>query len=343
MFTRKGTDDNFDKILNTEDIQLKTILIKKQIDFFKSQKPNFEYDYKNYLILIESFHKSKNYEYNIIWLQTINEIIRLNPNLKKKYFKIAMKIVFSHLNEDETDYNDYYKKEKEKINKIRINSIDLFTNRCEDIFSVDNYFHTFNHLKELLLLLIIDIFPNHYSKENNKVLLLISNIFLNINKNKRSKNFLKNNFFSILFNLFIEMLCYLCLYKSFKVIGVKKSSCSSMKEFDNNSENEDDKKMGLNKIEETKNKHLDFINKSKKMFDLYLSLGEKNNFDIIINYQILLKIFIIQCIESQYNKSNCIEWFKEFYNNFKLNKILKIISDILDDEIFDLFKVNENL
>ena len=343
MFTRKGTDDNFDKILNTEDIQLKTILIKKQIDFFKSQKPNFEYDYKNYLILIESFHKSKNYEYNIIWLQTINEIIRLNPDLKKKYFKITMKIVFSHLNEDETDYNDYYKKEKDKINKIRINSIDLFTNRCEDIFSVDNYFHTFNHLKELLLLLIIDIFPNHYSKENNKVLLLISNIFLNINKNKRSKNFLKNNFFSILFNLFIEMLCYLCLYKSFKVIGVKKSSCSSMKEFDNNSENEDDKKMGLNKIEETKNKHLDFINKSKKMFDLYLSLGEKNNFDIIINYQILLKIFIIQCIESQYNKSNCIEWFKEFYNNFKLNKILKIISDILDDEIFDVFKVNENL
>ena len=50
MFTRKGTDDNFDKILNTDDVQLKTILIKKQIDFFKSQKPNFDYDYKNYLI-----------------------------------------------------------------------------------------------------------------------------------------------------------------------------------------------------------------------------------------------------------------------------------------------------
>ena len=74
--------------------------MKKQIEFFKSQNKDYEYDYKDFLSIIEEFHTSKNYEYNIIWLQTLNEIIRLNPNMKKKYFKSAMKIVFSKNNEE---------------------------------------------------------------------------------------------------------------------------------------------------------------------------------------------------------------------------------------------------
>ena len=129
MFTRKRIEDQFDKISNNDDIQLKTILIKKQIDFFKSQKQNFDYDYKSYLTLIEQFQKSKNYEYNILWLQTINEIVRLNPNFIKKYFKIAMKIVFFHPNNDEINDNTYFTEEKEKIIKIKLNAIDIFTNK----------------------------------------------------------------------------------------------------------------------------------------------------------------------------------------------------------------------
>ena len=56
MFTKRKVEDQYDKILNTKDIELKAFFLKKQIEFFKSQKPNFEYDYKNFLTLIEPFY-----------------------------------------------------------------------------------------------------------------------------------------------------------------------------------------------------------------------------------------------------------------------------------------------
>ena len=86
------------------------------------------------------------------------------------------------------------------------------------IFEYDSYFQNFNRLKALLQLLIFDLFPHHYNKDNNSVLLLISNIFFNINKNKESQIFLKNTYFSSMFNLLIEILCYLCLYNSLKIL-----------------------------------------------------------------------------------------------------------------------------
>ena len=340
MFTKKKVEDQFEKILYTDDIQLKTIFLKKQIDFFKSQKPNFEYDYKSFLILIEEFQTSKIFENNLIWLQVINEIIRLNPNMKKKYFKLAMKIVFSEKNNEIDEDNN---EKKEEANNTIINAISVFTDNCEKIFEYDSYFQNFNRLKALLQLLIFDLFPHHYNKDNNSVLLLISNIFFNINKNKEKQIFLKNTYFSVMFNLLIEILCYLCLYNSLKIIDMKKKSSFSMIEISNNCEIEDEKKISLNQIDDTKKKYLDLIEKSKKLFDLYLNLGEKNNFGLIINYQMLMKIFIIHCLESQYNESNCIEWFNKFYNNFRINKILKIITDSFDDEIFDLFYINENI
>ena len=299
-------------------------MLKKQIDFFKVQKTNFEYDYNNFLILIESFQTSQNYERNILWLQIIIEIIRLNPNLKKNYFKIAMKIVFSPKSEENNINCD---ENKEEINNIKINAISNFTNNCEDIFQCDTYFQNFARLKSLLQLLMLDFFPHHYNQDNNKVLLLISNIFMNINKDKESKMFLKNNYFSIMFNLLMEMLCFLCLNNSLKIIEIKTKSTSSN---------------SIKEEEQTK-KYLDLIDKSNKLFDLYLNFGEKNNLDLIINNQMLMQIFIIHCLESQYNEPYCIEWFKKLYNCFRINKILKMITDIFDDEIFDLFYINENI
>ena len=70
---------------------------------------------------------------------------------------------------------------------------------------------------------------------------------------------------------------------------------------------------------------------------MYLNIDVKNNLDLIINYQIFIKIFIIHCLESQYNESYCIEWFQKIYNRFRINKILKIITETFDDEIFNLF------
>ena len=242
MFTKKKVEDQFEKILYTEDIQLKAIFLKKQIDFFKSQKPNFDYDYKSFLILIEEFQTSKIFENNLIWLQLINEIVRLNPIMKKKYFKSAMKIVFSEKN-NEIDYDNNDK--KEEINTIFntiINAISVFTDNCEKIFECDSYFQNFNHLKTLLKLLIFDLFPYHYNKHNNNVLLLISNIFFNINKNKESKAFLKNNYFSVMFNLLIEILCYLCLYNSLRIIDMKNKSSFSLIEKNNNYENDEEEK-----------------------------------------------------------------------------------------------------
>ena len=339
MFNKKKVEDQFEKLLNTDDIQLATIFLKKQIDFFRFQKPNFDYEYTWFLTLIEQFQTSKIYEYNLLWLQAINEVIRLNSDLKKKYFKSAMKIVFSEKKDQiNFDNND----DKQEVNNIIITTISVFTNNCEKIFECDPYFKNFNRLKNLLELLIIDIFPNYYNKDNNKVLLLISNIFININ-NDKEKAFLKNIYFSTMFNLFIEILCHLCLYNSLKIVDVRSKSSFSYTEINNDHENEDGKTNISNQMNEAKKKYMDLINKSKKLFDLYLNLGEKNNFDLIINYQILMKIFIIHCLESQYNESNCIEWFKNFYNNFRTNKILKLINDTFDDKIFDLFHINENI
>ena len=340
MFNKKRFEDQYDKILNAEDIQQKEIFLKKQIYFFKSQKPNFDYNYKDFLIKIEEFQTSKNYEYNLIWLQTINEIIRLNQNLKKKYFKPAMKIVFSYNDKENENKNKIYNKEVE--NNIKINTIAVFTNNCEEIFHCDPYFQNCNRLKNLLQLFIFDFFPHHYKNENNKLLLLISNIFFNINKNKESKIFLRNNYFSVMFNLLIEMLCFLCLYDSFKIIDTKIESSFALVEAGGNLEIESEHHINLSSVEEVKNKYMDLINKSNKLFELYLGLGQKNNRDSIINHQMLIKIFIIHCLESQYNDSYCIEWFQKIYNKFSINKILKMITESFDDEIFDLFHINEN-
>ena len=336
MFSKKKVEDQFDKILNTDDIQQQIILLKKQVEFFKSQKPNFEYDYQNFLTLIEEFKNSKNYEYNIIWLQNINEIIRLNPKFKKKYFKQAMKIIFNN----DCDSNNY--KNKEEINIIKIYTISIFTSNCTEIFECDTYFQNLNRLKALVNLLIIDLFPKYFNKLNNKLLLLISNLFLNINKNKEQKDYLKNNYFTVMFNLLIELLCYLCLNTSFKIID-KKYKYDSMSEINFNKENDDDFKIKENTENETKKKYFNLINISNKLFNLYLNLNEQNKFDFIINYQILMKIFIIHCLESQYNESKCIEWFKLIYNNLKLNKILKMITESFDDEIFELFHISEDI
>ena len=340
MFNKKKFEDQYDNISETDDIQQKYIFLKKQIEFFKSQNKDYEYDYKDFLSIIEEFHTSKNYEYNIIWLQTLNEIIRLNPNMKKKYFKSAMKIVFSKNNE-ENIFN--YEENNESNDSIKINTLSIFTNDCENIFEIDTYFKNFNRLKNLLDLLIIDFLPRHYNKENNKILLLISNIFFNINKNKEDKTFLKNNYFSVIFNLLIEILCFLCLHNSFRIFEMKNKNSFSIIGLNRDYEYEEEKQIILNPVEEAKIRYLDLINKSNKLFDLYLNLGEKNNLDLIINYQILIKIFIIHCLESQYNESHCIEWFKKIYNNFRINKILKMITESFDDEIFDIFYIDENL
>ena len=338
MFTKRKVEDQYDKILNTKDIELKALFLKKQIEFFKSQKPNFEYDYKNFLTLIEPFYNSKNYESNILWLQTINEIIKLNSNLNKKYFKKCMKIIFQ-----KRDDQNFNKENIEEINNTIIDTISITTNNCKDIFQCDTYFQNFKNIKNLLQLLIVQIFPYHYNMGNNKILLLITNIFLNINKNKEKSLFLNNNYFCIIFKLFIEILCFICLHNSFKIIDAKNKSSFSIMEITNNQENIEEKKIELNSFNKLKNLYLDLINKSNKLFDLYLKIGEKNNFELIINYKMLMKIFIIHCLESQYNESYCIEWFKRIYNNFRINKILKIITDTFDDEIFDLFYINENL
>ena len=204
MFSKKKIEDQFDKILNTEDISQKAILLKKQIDYFKSQKPDFEYEYKDFLKCIEEFQNSQNYDYNLLWLQLINKIIILNSSFKKKYFKPAMKIIFSQNNLN--NINNKNEEKKEEIYKTIIETINVFTNKCEDIFECDNYFQNTNRIKELLKLLIIHILPYFYNRSNNVLLLMILNLFININKNIANKKYLKSNYFSVIFNLLIEII-----------------------------------------------------------------------------------------------------------------------------------------
>ena len=208
MFSRKKIEDQFDKILNTDDMSQKVILLKKQIDYFNSQKPGFEYEYKDFLKSIEEFQNSQNIEYNFLWLKLINKIIVLNPSFKKKYFKHAMKIVFSQ----KINIINISADVKEEKYAIIIETINVFTNKCKDIFECDNYFQNLNRIKELLKLLIINILPFYYNRDNNVLLLMILNLFININNNIANKKYLKSNYFSVIFNLLIEILCFQSLY-----------------------------------------------------------------------------------------------------------------------------------
>ena len=345
MFLKKKIEDQFDKIINLDDAAQKVPLLKKQIEYFKSQKPEFEYEYKDFLKIIEEYQTSSNLEYNLLWLQLINEIARLNQSMRKKYLKSAMNLIFSPKNNN----NNENEENKEEIYKIKINTISVFTKNCEEIFECDTYFQNLNHLKSMLKLLIMDLLPYYYNKENNALLTNISNLFININKNIENQKYLKSNYFSIIFNLLIEILCFQTLYYSLKIIdkkskGKKNNLNSSNNNIDiSNSENNENDKTEINSSMDsnTKNNLLDFIKKANNLFNIYLSLNQKNNLNIIVNYQILMKIFLIHCLESIYNERECMEWFELVINNFKMNKILKIITDSFDDEIFDIFFIKQ--
>ena len=344
MFLKKKIEDQFDKIINLDDAAQKVPLLKKQIEYFKSQKPDFEYEYKDFLKIIEEYQTSNNLEYNLLWLQLINEIARLNQSMRKKYLKSAMNLVFSQKNNNiENEEN------KEEIYKIKINTISAFTKNCEEIFECDTYFQNLNHLKSLLKLLIMDLLPYYYNKENNALLTNISNLFININKNIENQKYLKSNYFSIIFNLLIEILCFQSLYYSFKLLDMKSKNKKNNLNNSNNSmdinnpENIENEKTEINSFMDstTKNNLLDLIKKANNLFNIYLSLNQKNNLNIIVNYQILMKIFLIHCLESIYNERECMEWFNLVINNFKMNKILKMITDSFDDEIFDVFFIKQ--
>ena len=344
MFLKKKIEDQFDKIINLDDAAQKVPLLKKQIEYFKSQKPDFEYEYKDFLKIIEEYQTSNNLEYNLLWLQLINEIARLNQSIRKKYLKSAMNLVFSQKNNNiENEEN------KEEIYKIKINTISAFTKNCEEIFECDTYFQNLNHLKSLLKLLIMDLLPYYYNKENNALLTNISNLFININKNIENQKYLKSNYFSIIFNLLIEILCFQSLYYSFKLLDMKSKNKKNNLNNSNNSmdinnpENIENEKTEINSFMDstTKNNLLDLIKKANSLFNIYLSLNQKNNLNIIVNYQILMKIFLIHCLESIYNERECMEWFNLVINNFKMNKILKMITDSFDDEIFDVFFIKQ--
>ena len=220
MFKKK-LEDQFDKISNSTDNNQKETLLKKQINYFKSQKPDFEYDYKGFTALIEEFHTSSNYEHNLLWMQLINEIIRLNPSMKKKYFKQVMKIIFFQNKDNNNNTNFQNTEKKEEIYRIKINTLNLLTNNCEEIFECDTYFQNLNNLKSLLNFLIIDLLPFYYNKDINILLLMILNIFKNINKNIETKKYLKSNYFSIIFNLLIEISCFQTLFYAFKYVDLK--------------------------------------------------------------------------------------------------------------------------
>ena len=355
MFSKKKIEDQFDKIISTEDLSQKAELLKKQIDYFKSQQPEFEYEFKDFLAFIEDFRKSTNYDYKLIWLQLINEIIRLNSPFKKIYFQKSMDILFSLSNNIDINYNEN-EDNKEEIYKTIINTLNIFTNKCEEIFECSNYFQNLKKVKSLLKLLIIDILPYFYNKDNNTLLLLILNIFLNINKNIVNKKYLKSNYFSVIFNLLIEILCFQSLYYSFKVLDLKAKRSKkntvavsnynyyeNIIEYDINDDKEFDKNGIINFIDNaTKINLLDLLDKSNSLFNLYLNFNIKNNLNTIINYQILMKIFLIHCLESKYNEKNCKEFFQLIIKNFKMNKILKMITESFDDEIFDLFYTSKD-
>ena len=312
MFSnKKKLGDQIAEILDCNETSLKIPFIKQEIEYFKEQKEGFEYEYyKELLTSVDELQSSDNIEYNILWLELINEIIRLDPTLKKKYYRTAMRIIFSK-NEIENVNDDNSNKKYLNIIEVKINSLYSFSNGFKEIFVNDTYFHNLSHLKTLLQFLIIDTLPYYQYIDNSKNFMLsISEMFYNIyeninqNINNTKTTYLKSSYFVICFSLLIEILTSISL----------------------------DFTLNINVKKEKSKQNIDYLYYIKLLFDLYLNINNKSNLNCIYSNKILIKIILMRCLETEFNEKKAIEWFNLLLKNLKMSKLNKILTELFGNE-----------
>ena len=153
MNKNKG-EDFFKSIQKADKESEKKKFCLKQIDFFKCQMELPDYNYDEFILIIEDLEKSKNIELNKIWICLMNEIVRLNPSYLQNYTNIVLKKIF-HPSFSDNDFKD-----------IKIKSISIFTNKCNNLTKNENL------NQEILIFLVLECLIN---RNNLEILNLIDN------------------------------------------------------------------------------------------------------------------------------------------------------------------------
>ena len=161
MNKNKG-EDFFKSIQKADKESEKKKFCLKQIDFFKCQTELPDYNYDEFILIIEDLEKSKNIELNKIWICLMNEIVRLNPSYLQNYTNIVLKKIF-HPSFSDNDFKD-----------IKIKSISIFTNKCNNLTKNENL------NQEILIFLVLECLIN---RNNLEILNLIDNYMLYYHEN----------------------------------------------------------------------------------------------------------------------------------------------------------------
>jgi hypothetical protein len=123
-------EDLYKSIQKADNENSKKDLCLKQIEFFKGQTELKEYNFDEFCLIIEDLEKSKNIELNKIWISLINEIVRLNPSYLEKFSKIILTKIFQSTFSEINDFDE-----------IKIKSISIFTNSCNNLGDNENINH----------------------------------------------------------------------------------------------------------------------------------------------------------------------------------------------------------
>ena len=166
MNKNKYKDYTIDIINCKNDDEKKIKLCYNQLEYFHNLEKDSDFDFNNFLNIIEKFAKNENIEYKKIWLLLINQIIQFSKTIKDKYFFKALSLIF---NPNFTDKNN-----PSEIEKIKLNTISNFTDHCTNL--IDNE----DVNKKILYFLI---FNSYLKSESFETLNLIKNFLQNYDYN----------------------------------------------------------------------------------------------------------------------------------------------------------------
>ena len=166
MNKNKSLEDLYKYIQKADNENSKKELCLKQIEFFKNQNELNDYNFDEFCLIIEDLEKSKNIELNKIWISLINEIVRLNPSYLEKFSKIILTKIFQSTFSEINDFDE-----------IKIKSISIFTNSCNNLGDNENINH------EILVYLVLECLIN----DNNLEITNLINNYINYIYNNKLK------------------------------------------------------------------------------------------------------------------------------------------------------------
>ena len=302
MNKNKSIDDLYKYIQKAENENSKKELCLKQIEYFKKQTELNDYNFDEFCLIIEDLEKSKNIELNKIWIGLINEIVRLNPSYLEKFSKIILNKIFQSTFSEINNFDE-----------IKIRSISIFTNNCNNLTKNEDINH------EILLYLVLECLINDNNLEitnllnnyinyifNNKLKfpfyfdeLIIEIYCRNIINNYYNKNF---DFKPELLDLLNTYIIRFDLINNYVLVYILIVFCLLI------TENKNELLKGINTLLKKQN------NKTIRLLLNFLNIQNKyyiENMDKLNIFENINNFFINDLVKNNKNK------YKQIYENFK--------------------------